>query len=67
MQHPQLLKWYLVGLPWCGPVVKSLPCNAGDTGWIPDWGTRIPHDAEQPGLWNHNAATEPEPSGAPVP
>ena len=48
-------------------MVKNLPCNAEDTGWIPDWGTRIPHDAEQPGLQNHNAAMEPEPSEAPVP
>ena len=48
-------------------MVKNLPCNAGDTGWLPDWGTGIPHDAEQPDLRNHNAATEPEPSGAPVP
>ena len=48
-------------------MVKSLPCNPGDTGWIPVWGTRLPYDAEQLGLWNHSAATEPEPSGAPVP
>ena len=26
-----------------GPVVKNLPSNAGDTGWIPGWGTKIPH------------------------
>ena len=26
-----------------GPVVKSLPCHAGDTGLIPGWGTKIPH------------------------
>ena len=25
----------LLGLSW-GPVVKNLPCNAGDTGLIPD-------------------------------
>ena len=30
-----------------GPVVKNLPCNAGDEGSIPDWGTKIPH-AEEP-------------------
>ena len=30
-----------------GPVVKNLPCNAGDTGLISDWGTKIPH-AMQP-------------------
>ena len=26
-----------------GPVVKILPSNAGDPGWIPGWGTKIPH------------------------
>ena len=26
-----------------GSVVKSLPCNAGDTGLIPGQGTKIPH------------------------
>ena len=26
-----------------GPVVKNLPCNAGDTGSIPSGGTKIPH------------------------
>ena len=26
-----------------GPVVKNLPSNAGDAGWIPGWGTKIPH------------------------
>ena len=25
-----------------GPVVKNLPCNAGDAGSIPGWGTKIP-------------------------
>ena len=29
-----------------GPVVKSLPCHAGDTGLIPGWGTKIPHSVE---------------------
>ena len=29
-----------------GPVVKNLPCNAGDTGSIPGWGTKIPHSEE---------------------
>ena len=28
-------------------MVKSLPCNAGDVGSIPGWGTKIPHAAEQ--------------------
>ena len=26
-----------------GPVVKYPPCDAGDTGSIPGWGTKIPH------------------------
>ena len=30
-----------------GPVVKNPPCNAGDTGWIPCRGTKIPHTTEQ--------------------
>ena len=25
------------------PMAKSLPSNAGDTGLIPGWGTKIPH------------------------
>ena len=28
-----------------GPVVKTLPSNAGDMGLIPGWGARIPHTA----------------------
>ena len=24
------------------PLVKNLPSNAGDVGWIPGWGTKIP-------------------------
>ena len=31
----------------CGPVVKNLPCNVGDTGLIPGWGTKTLHAAEQ--------------------
>ena len=30
-----------------GPLVKNLPCNAGDVGLLPAWGTKIPHAAEQ--------------------
>ena len=30
-----------------GPVVKNPPSNAGDTGSIPGWGTKIPHAAGQ--------------------
>ena len=26
-----------------GPVVKTLPSNAGGAGLIPGWGTKIPH------------------------
>ena len=36
--------------PWDfpgGPVVKNLPCNAGDAGSIPDRGTKIPHAVGQ--------------------
>ena len=25
------------------PVVKNIPCNAGDLGSIPGWGMKIPH------------------------
>ena len=28
-------------------MVKNLPCNAGDTGLIPGWGTKVPHAEEQ--------------------
>ena len=27
----------------CGPVVKTSPSNAGNTGSIPGWGAKIPH------------------------
>ena len=30
-----------------GPVDENLPCNAGDMGSIPGWGTKIPHAAGQ--------------------
>ena len=32
------------------PVVKTLPCSAGDAGLIPDQGTKIPHILEQQSL-----------------
>lgn len=32
------------------PVVKSPPCNGGDTGSIPGQGIKIPTAAEQPSL-----------------
>ena len=34
------------GLPR-GPVVRNLPCNAGDLGSIPVQGTKIPHAEQQ--------------------
>ena len=29
------------------PVVKNLPCNAGNVGSIPGWGTKFLHAMEQ--------------------
>ena len=26
-----------------GPAVKNLPFSAGDMGWIPSWGGKMPH------------------------
>ena len=40
-----------------GPVVKNQPSNAGDTGSIPGWGTKIPHATGQ--LSPCAATTEP--------
>ena len=42
----QLLKINYGDFPG-GPVVKNLPYNAGDTGSLPDQGTKIPHAAGQ--------------------
>ena len=39
-----------------GPAVKNPPCNAGDSDWIPGWGTKIPHAGKQ--LSFYNPATE---------
>ena len=39
----------MLALP-CGPVVKNLPCNAGDMGLIPGEGTKMPHARKQLGL-----------------
>ena len=36
------------------PVVKNLPCNAGDAGLIPDQGTKIP---QHMGQLSHHATT----------
>ena len=49
-QH--LLKTSLSDFPG-GPVVKNLPCNAGDAGSIPGQGTKIPYATEQPSLYGH--------------
>ena len=40
-----------------GPVVKNLPCKAGDVGLIPGRGTKPPHAREQ--LSPHATTTEP--------
>ena len=40
-----------------GPVVKNLPCKAGDVGSIPGWRMKIPQASVQPSL--HATATEP--------
>ena len=40
-----------------GPMVKNLPCNAGDLGLIPGQRTKIPHATEQ--LSPATATTEP--------
>ena len=37
-----------------GPVVKNLPCNAGDTGLNPGQETKIPHATGQLSLLCHN-------------
>ena len=29
------------------PVGENLPCDAGNVGWIPGWGTKIPHAMEK--------------------
>jgi len=41
--HKNQMPWDFPG----GPVVKNPPCNAGDMGLIPGWGTKIPHAAGQ--------------------
>ena len=45
--------WDLLG----GPVVRTLPSNAGDAGSIPGWGTKIPPVSGQLSLCA--ATTEP--------
>lgn len=41
--HTLIKNTLLLGLP-CWSVVKTLPFTAGDTGLIPDQGTKILHD-----------------------
>ena len=48
-----------------GPVVRNLPSTAGETGSIPDRGTRIPHAVGH--LSPHTATTEPMHSRACAP
>ena len=48
-----------------GPVLKNSPCNAGELGLVPGWGTKISHAVEQPSPCD--ATTEPVHSGACVP
>ena len=43
------------------PVVKNLPCNAGDGGSIPGEGTKIPHGLEQLGPCARTTETAPQP------
>ena len=40
-----------------GPVVNNPPSKAGDTGWSPGRGTKIPHAiTREPALCNNNPA-----------
>ena len=36
-----------MGLPCCGPVVKTSPSSAGGVGLIPGWEAKIPHASWQ--------------------
>ena len=42
-------------------MVKNLPCKARDMGYVPGWGTKIPHTTEQ--LSPLTITTEPAHSG----
>ena len=37
-----------------GPVVKNLPCSAGDAGLILGWGTKIPQTFRAPKPMHHS-------------
>ena len=41
-------------------MVKNLPYNAGDTGLIPGWGTKMPHTSGQ--LLSPSATTKEKPA-----
>ena len=43
----QWLKNLTAGTSLVDPGVKNPPCNADNASWIPGWGTKIPHAAEQ--------------------
>ena len=49
----KLIKTIISSIKWLqrvfpgGLVVMNLPCNAGDTGLITGWGSKIPHTTEQ--------------------
>ena len=60
-----LFKWPESGYFLGGPVIKSLPCNAGEVGLIPDQETKIPHAKKQ--LSAHVVTAEPVCCGAHVP
>ena len=49
-----IVTWDFLG----GPMVESLPCNSGDVGLIPGWGTMILYTADKLSL--QATTTEPE-------
>ena len=51
--HMSTSRRYVEDFPG-GPVVKNLPCNAGDAGSVPGWGNKIPCTKE---LLSPRAAT----------
>ena len=52
-QLKNILYWDFPG----GSVIENTPCNAGDVGLTPDWGTKILHAVER--LAPCAATTEP--------
>ena len=57
LQHWKCRTWDFTG----GPVIKRLPCNAGDVGSIPGQWTKVPHATEK--LSWSPTTTEPAHSG----